>query len=84
MAWPNLLPYYVQCRKILCGRAKQNKTITYGELAEELGLPSPRQNWKTLLDPISVDEVIRTNHDLIGGCLLTGSGEGPYTEFLKL
>jgi hypothetical protein len=64
MAWPSLLPYYVQCRKILCERAKQNKTITYGELAEELGLPSPRQNWKTLLDPISVDEVKRTNHDL--------------------
>jgi hypothetical protein len=64
MAWPSLLPYYVQCRKILCERAKQNKTITYGELAKELGLPSPRQNWKTLLDLISVDEVKRTNHDL--------------------
>jgi hypothetical protein len=64
MAWPSLLPYYAHCRKILCERAKQHKTITYGELAEELGLPSPRQNWKTLLDPISVDEVKKTNHDL--------------------
>jgi hypothetical protein len=42
MAWPSLLPYYVQCRKILCERAKQNKTITYAEVAKELGLPSPR------------------------------------------
>jgi hypothetical protein len=56
MAWPSLLPYYVQCRKILCERAKQKRKITYGELAEALGLPSP--------DPISVDEVKRTGRDL--------------------
>jgi hypothetical protein len=64
MAWPSLLPYYAQCRKILCERAKQHKKITYGELADLLGLPSPQQRWSTVLDPISVDEVKRTNHDL--------------------
>jgi len=64
MAWPSLLPYYVQCRKILCERAKQNRKITYGELAEALGLPSPKQDWKTVLDRISEDEVKRTGRDL--------------------
>jgi hypothetical protein len=49
MAWPSLLPYYAQCRKILCERAKAKQKITYGELAEALGLPSLKQDWKTVL-----------------------------------
>jgi len=64
MAWPSLLRYRVQCRKILCEKAKAKQKITYAELAKALGLPSPKQNWKTVLDPISVDEVQRTGRDL--------------------
>ena len=64
MAWPSLLPYQAECRKILCERAKAKQKITYGELAKALGLPSPKQNWKTVLDAISVDEVQRTGRDL--------------------
>jgi hypothetical protein len=64
MAWPSLLPYRVQCRKILCERAKAKQKITYAELAKALGLPSPKQNWKTVLDPISLDEVQATGRDL--------------------
>jgi hypothetical protein len=60
----NLQGYHSQCRKILCQAAKRRKKITYGDLAKALGLKSPRQEWKTVLDPISTDEVQKTGRDL--------------------
>ena len=51
-------------RTILCQTAKYGETIKYGELAEALGLKSPRQQWNTVLNPISIDEVRATGVDL--------------------
>jgi hypothetical protein len=60
----NLHSYQSQCRKILCLAAKRRETITYGRLAAALGLKSPRQQWSTVLDPLSEDETKRTGKDL--------------------
>jgi len=56
--------YYGACRKILCQTAKRRETITYGGLARALGLPSPRQEWNTVLNPIAADEKRKTGKDL--------------------
>src|SRR5712692_9935708 len=60
----SLRNYYSGCRKILCLAAKRRETITYAALASRLGLKSPRQEWNTVLGPISVDEVRKTGRDL--------------------
>jgi hypothetical protein len=60
----SLLPYYSECRKILCLTAKRRETITYAELAWDIGLKSPHQQWKTVLGPMSKNEVERTGRDL--------------------
>ena len=60
----NLQNYHSQCRKILCESAKRRETTKYGDLATALGLKSPRQQWKTLLGPIAIDEVQKTGDDL--------------------
>jgi hypothetical protein len=56
--------YVSKCRKILCQTAKRRQKITYGELADALGLPSPRQRWSTLLNPTYNDEMRNTGKDL--------------------
>ena len=60
----NLLPYQSECRTILCLSAKRRAAITYGGLAAALGLKSPRQQWSTVLDPLSQTEVKKTGADL--------------------
>src|SRR5262245_34314445 len=60
----DLQNYYAQCRKVLCLAAKRRETITYARLATELGLKSPRQQWNTVLHPISKAEVKQTGADL--------------------
>jgi len=52
------------CRKVLCETAKRRQTITYGNLAEALGLASPRQQWSTLLHPLAESETKKTSADL--------------------
>jgi hypothetical protein len=59
-----LQSYQSQCRKILCLTAKRRETITYGRLAAALGLKAPRQQWNTVLDPISKSEIEKTRADL--------------------
>lgn len=60
----SLIGHYAQCRKLLCQAAKRRETITYGELAKDLGLNSPRQEWNTVPGPISENEVKATGRDL--------------------
>jgi hypothetical protein len=60
----SLLGYQDECRKALCLAAKRREKITYGDLAKALGLKSPRQQWSTLLHPLSESEVKRTGADL--------------------
>ena len=60
----NLRNYQAQCRKILCLAAKRRETINYAQLAAALGLKSPRQQWSTVLHPISEMEVKQTGEDL--------------------
>jgi hypothetical protein len=60
----SLQNHYSACRKILCLAAKRRETITYASLASKLSLKSPRQEWSTVLDPISIDEVQKTGRDL--------------------
>jgi hypothetical protein len=60
----SLLPYQSKCRRILCLSAKRRETITYSRLAAALGLKSPRQQWNTVLDPLSESEVKETGADL--------------------
>jgi hypothetical protein len=60
----NLQGYYAKCRKILCQTAKRRQPITYGGLANALGLRSPRQQWNTVLNPICTDEKKKTGYDL--------------------
>jgi hypothetical protein len=60
----NLQNYQSQCRKILCLAAKRRETINYAQLAAALGLKSPRQQWSTVLHPISETEVKQTRADL--------------------
>ena len=60
----SLLPYQSKCRRILCLSAKRRETIKYGELAAALGLKSPRQQWSSVLDPLSESEVKKTGADL--------------------
>jgi hypothetical protein len=43
-------------------------------LATALGLKSAKQDWKTVLGPIAVDEVKKTGHDLT---LVVVYGSGP-------
>jgi hypothetical protein len=43
---------------------REAETITYGSLAAALGLKSPRQQWSTVLDPLSQSEVKKTGADL--------------------
>ena len=59
-----LSKYEGQCRKVLCLAAKQRETITYGKLAAALGLKSARQQWGTLLNPLSENETKKTGADL--------------------
>lgn len=59
-----LIQHYNACRKELCAAAKGGRTITYGDLAKALGLKLARQEWNTVLDPLSKDEVKKTGHDL--------------------
>jgi hypothetical protein len=60
----NLQNYQSQCGKILCLAAKRRETINYAQLAAALGLKSPRQQWSTVLHPISETEVKQTGADL--------------------
>jgi hypothetical protein len=60
----NLQNYQSQCRTILCLAAKRRETINYAQLAAALGLKSPRQQWSTVLHPISETEVRQTLADL--------------------
>jgi hypothetical protein len=60
----NLQNYQSQCRKILCLAAKRREKMTYLQLAAALGLKSPRQQWSTVLHPISETEVKQTDADL--------------------
>ena len=48
----------------MCEVAKQRTTVTYGDLATELGLKLPRQNWSSILDPLSTDSVRNSGRDL--------------------
>jgi hypothetical protein len=59
-----LSKYEGQCRKVLCLAAKQRETITYGKSAAALGLKSARQQWGTLLNPLSENETKKTGADL--------------------
>lgn len=56
--------YQSACRKVLCETAKRQQTITYGALADALGLASPRQQWSTLLHPLAESETKKTGADL--------------------
>jgi hypothetical protein len=64
MPAPSLIGHYAACRKFLCEAAKRRQKVQYKELQGALGLPSPQQNWKTVLNPIADDEVRNTGHDL--------------------
>jgi hypothetical protein len=70
----NLQNYQSQCRKILCLAAKRREPITYAQLAAALGLKSPKQQWSTVLHPISEAEVKQTGEDLT---LVVVYGSGP-------
>jgi hypothetical protein len=61
---PSLISHYTSCRKFLCEAAKRRQTVQYKDLQRALGLPSPQQSWKTVLNPIAADEVQKTGHDL--------------------
>jgi hypothetical protein len=61
---PSLIAHYAQCRRILCQTAKRRETISYKSLAGALGLRMPVRDWRTVLGPISTDEVNKTGHDL--------------------
>ena len=60
----SLIGLYTQCRKLLCEAAKAGHTMNYEDLAAGLGLKWHRQQWRTVLGPIAVDEVKKTGHDL--------------------
>jgi hypothetical protein len=60
----NLKNYQSECRRVLCLAAKRRETITYGKLAAALGLKSARQQWSTLLHPLSEMEIKNTGADL--------------------
>jgi hypothetical protein len=60
----SLLGQYAECRRILCQTAKRRETITYGALAEALGLKLAQQNWSSVLDPIYDAEMKLTGTDL--------------------
>jgi hypothetical protein len=64
MPAPSLIGHYAACRKFLCETAKRRQKVQYKDLQKALGLPSPQQNWKTVLNPIAADEVQKTGHDL--------------------
>jgi hypothetical protein len=64
----------------LCLSAKRRETIKYGELAAALGLNSPRQQWSTVLDPLSESEVKKTGADLT---LIVVFASGPANSLLK-
>jgi hypothetical protein len=70
----SLIAYYAQCRTLLCEAARRRETLSYGNLARALGLKLARQEWNTVLGPISAGEVRKTGHDLT---LLVVYASGP-------
>jgi hypothetical protein len=53
IAMPSISRHFWPCLRILCEWTNNRQRITYGELANELGLKLAQQEWNTLLDLIA-------------------------------
>src|SRR5438105_3309234 len=80
----SLLRCYTKCRKILCEVAKRGDKITFGQLATELGLKNANLNeWHTVLDSISTEQVRRTGRDLTLVVVHASTGISPYFSDIR-
>jgi hypothetical protein len=50
---PSISRHFWPCLRILCERINNQQKITYGELADKLGLKLAQQEWNTVLDLIA-------------------------------
>src|SRR5258708_26027086 len=50
---PSLIRHFWPCLRVIIERVNNQQKITYGELAEALGLSLAQQEWHTVLNPIA-------------------------------
>jgi hypothetical protein len=50
---PSLIKHFWPCLSTIIESVNNAEKITYGQLAEKLGLKSAQQEWHTVLDPIA-------------------------------
>jgi hypothetical protein len=50
---PSLLKHYWPCIEVICESVNNREKISYGELADKLGLKLARQEWSALLDLVA-------------------------------
>jgi hypothetical protein len=67
---PSLIKYSWPCLEVILEVANKQEKITYGELADRLGLQLAQQEWNTVLDSVAWSYIrysgacwIRSGHD---------------------
>lgn len=50
---PSLIRHFWPCLRVIIERVNNERKISYGELAETLGLSLAQQEWHTVLNPIA-------------------------------
>jgi hypothetical protein len=50
---PSIVKHFWPCLEVICESINNRDKITYGELADRLGLKLAKQEWSTLLDLIA-------------------------------
>ncbi len=61
---PSLSRHFWPCLKAICESVNNRKKITYGELANKLGLKLAQQEWNTVLDLIAGKTKREVDNDL--------------------
>jgi hypothetical protein len=61
---PSLSRHFWPCLKAICESVNNRKKITYGELADKLGLKLAQQEWNTVLDLIAGKTKREVDNDL--------------------
>ncbi len=61
---PSLSRHFWPCLKVICESVNNRKKITYGELADKLGLKLAQQEWNTVLDLIAGKTKREVDNDL--------------------
>jgi len=61
---PSLMPHFWTCLNVIMQSINDRQKITYGELADKLGLKLAKQEWSGLLDLIARKTMAEVGYDL--------------------